>query len=90
LWMLCGSDDVIKPDRMVLRWLARQGEHADAVRAREVLCEVARQLTPRLGRPVTPWMVDHAIWKAERSRRARWNSVDRLRPPRLPIRARRG
>ena len=25
LWMLAGSDDLIKPDRMVLRWLAHNG-----------------------------------------------------------------
>lgn len=73
LWMLCGNDDVIKPDRMVLRWLARHGEQVDANRAREVVSQVARQLTQRLGRPVTPWMVDHAIWEAERPRRVRRN-----------------
>jgi hypothetical protein len=30
LWMLIGDDEVIKPDRMVLRWLARQGMHVGA------------------------------------------------------------
>jgi hypothetical protein len=69
LWMLVGDNDLIKPDRMVLRWLARQGLRANATKARDVIKEIAQALTERLGRPVTPWMVDHAIWQAERSRR---------------------
>lgn len=68
LWMLSGSDDLIKPDRMVLRWLARtSGCPATATDARDILVRVAKELTVRLRRPVTPWMVDHAIWNAERS-----------------------
>ncbi len=69
LWTLCGSDDLIKPDRMILRWLARHGTEANAVSARLVLEATAAELTRRLQRPVTPWMVDHAIWDAERSRK---------------------
>jgi hypothetical protein len=68
LWMLVGDDEAIKPDRMVLRWLTRQGQQVDAAKARAVIKEVAQELTLRLKRPVTPWMVDHAIWQAERSR----------------------
>ena len=68
LWMLIGNDELIKPDRMVLGWLARQGHQVDATQARVLIKEVARELT-RLRRPVTPWMVDHAIWIAERSLR---------------------
>ena len=69
LWMLVGSNEVIKPDRMVLRWLARQGLQVHAAKARAVIREVAQELTQRQRRPVTPWMVDQAIWQAERSRR---------------------
>lgn len=29
LWMMIGNDNLIKPDRMVLRWLARQGVRPD-------------------------------------------------------------
>lgn len=68
LWMLCGSDHMVKPDRMILRWLARHGCEVDAVQARTVLERAAKELTTHLGRPVTPWMVDRAIWKAERAR----------------------
>ncbi|MFC7759507.1 hypothetical protein ACFQY4_16970 [Catellatospora bangladeshensis] len=67
LWMLCGRDDVIKPDRMVLRWLARHGCHVDAREARHLVTRVADELTVLLHRPVTPWMVDHAVWNAERT-----------------------
>lgn len=67
LWMLAGSDELIKPDRMVLRWLARNGCPATAREARDILTRAARELTVRLHRPVTPWMLDHAIWTAERA-----------------------
>ena len=71
LWMLIGNDELIKPDRMVLRWLARQGQQVDAAQARVLIKEVAQELTRRLRRHITPWMVDHAIWIAERSLRRR-------------------
>ena len=69
LWMLCGRDDVSKPDRMILRWLAHHGIQTTPDRARAILEEAAEELTARLGRPVTAWMVDHAIWIAQRSQR---------------------
>jgi hypothetical protein len=62
LWMLAGSDDLSKPDRMILRWLARHGHSATPAQARDILQQAAEELTRRLNRPVTPWMVDHAIW----------------------------
>ena len=69
LWMLCGSDHLVKPDRMVLRWIARHRPGVGPADARRLLDEVAAALTIRLGRRVTPWMLDHAIWQAERGRR---------------------
>jgi hypothetical protein len=63
--MLAGSDDVVKPDRMVLRFLARHGCPATPSEARGVLALLADDLSEP-SRPVTPWMVDHAIWKAQR------------------------
>ena len=65
LWMLAGSDDIVKPDRMVLRFLARHGCPATPSEARVVLAKLADDLSEPC-RPVTPWMVDHAIWKAQR------------------------
>jgi hypothetical protein len=69
-WMLCGDDERIKPDRMVLRWLRPFGV-TDPARAHQVLVDVASFLTEQAGdgHPrVTPWQVDHAIWLAARSK----------------------
>jgi hypothetical protein len=66
--MLIGDDQGVKPDRMVLRWLAAHDVAVDASDARAFLQQVAAELTIRSGVNVTPWMVDHAIWKAERGR----------------------
>jgi hypothetical protein len=66
LWMLSGADDLIKPDRMILRWLARHGCPVTTDQARDIVVKAAQELTARLGRPITPWMLDHAIWQAER------------------------
>lgn len=67
LWMLVGDEDTIKPDRMVLRWLARNGVDVDAATARTVLSELAAEITRVLGRRVTAWEIDHAIWTSARS-----------------------
>ncbi|VTR76683.1 hypothetical protein CHMI_01446 [Cellulomonas hominis] len=67
-WMLVGDDHQVKPDRMVLRFLARHDGPTDVAGARTVLAELAAELTEG-SRVVTPWMVDHAIWLAERGRR---------------------
>ena len=66
LWMLLGDDDGVKPDRMVLRWLAAQGVDTGASEAGSLLREVAAELSSRSGTAVTPWMVDHAVWEAGR------------------------
>jgi hypothetical protein len=64
LWMLLGDDDVIKPDRMVLRWLEGVlGRQPSVPQARDLLAEAAVSLG------CTPWALDHAIWQAQRSRR---------------------
>ncbi len=66
-WMLCGDDYRIKPDRMVMRWLAPFGV-SDPARAHALLVEVAQWLSARPGSPrITPWQVDHAIWLAART-----------------------
>jgi hypothetical protein len=71
LWMLIGADDLIKPDRMVLRWLRNHGSDADAdadaATARSLITAVATHLTKTSGRRVTPWGIDHAIWAAART-----------------------
>ena len=68
LWMLVGDEQRIKPDRMILGWLAR----ISGGRCRPSVGEARRLvalLAERIGR--TPWELDHAIWLAERSYRRR-------------------
>jgi hypothetical protein len=56
LWMLAGSVDLIKPDRMVLGWLAGVLGHTRSVpEARTRLAEAAQALR------VTAWQLDHAM-----------------------------
>lgn len=58
LWMLIGDDWHIKPDRMVLRWIARHlGRRVDVVDARNLICAAAE------GLGATPWALDHAVWQ---------------------------
>jgi hypothetical protein len=64
LWMAAGDDFHVKPDRHVLRWLAVVLQRSVTVaEARELLAEAARELG------VTPWSIDHVIWKAARRKR---------------------
>lgn len=68
LWMLAGDDHTVKPDRMVLRWLTAHAVTAiTADTARILLDDIASQLSTTLGRQITPWEVDHAIWCAARA-----------------------
>lgn len=62
LWMLVGDDYRIKPDSMVLRWIARHLRRVNTATARELIRAVAAEL----GR--TPWELDHAIWRAQSGR----------------------
>lgn len=69
LWMLVGDQHMVKPDRMVLRWLARNGFEVAPHAARELLDRAAVSLTEQIGRAVTPWEIDHAIWLAAQRRK---------------------
>ncbi|WP_226347256.1 hypothetical protein [Agilicoccus flavus] len=71
-WMLVGSNDLVKPDRQVLRWLREHGIVTDVAGARTVLAEIARELSDRRGLPVTPWELDNAIWRAVSRSSARY------------------
>lgn len=64
-WLLCGDEERVKPDRMVMRWLASHGI-VDPSAARQLLVDVAARLSARADAPVTPRAVDHAIWLAAR------------------------
>lgn len=70
-----GNNDLIKPDRMVLRWLRHHGVDVSPEGAREVIATLTEHLAARTGNPFTPWEIDHAMWNAGRllppTRRAR-------------------
>jgi hypothetical protein len=68
LWMLIGQDDLIKPDRMVLRWLGRQGVKTDPAGARDIITAIVPLVSARLNRTVTAWEIDHALWLAGRKK----------------------
>jgi hypothetical protein len=58
LWMLAGDDLQVKPDRHVLKWMGHVlGRRISVVEARSLLMVVATLLD------ITPWSIDHAIWK---------------------------
>lgn len=66
LWMLIGQDDLIKPDRMVLRWFRHHGVTVDPVGARDLIAALVPAVSTGLERPVTAWEIDHALWNAGR------------------------
>lgn len=66
LWMLIGQDDLIKPDRMVLRWFRHHGVTVDPVGARDLIAALVPAVSTGLKRPVTAWEIDHALWNAGR------------------------
>ena len=67
LWMIIGRDDLIKPDRMVLRWLDHHGVTADPSRARRIVEQLTPEVARKLGRDVSAWEIDHAMWNAGRA-----------------------
>ena len=66
LWMLIGQDDLIKPDRMVLRWFKHHGVIVEPVGARDLIAALVPVVSTRLKRCVTAWEIDHALWLAGR------------------------
>jgi len=70
--MLAGDDDLIKPDRMIQRFVANalSTEREPEPRQAAVLVRLAaRELTER-GHRWTPLSLDHAIWRYQRAQRA--------------------
>lgn len=65
LWMLVGAQDLIKPDRMILRWPAHHGVRAHPATATSVITRLVDVLDQRCGdradpRRYTAWEIDHA------------------------------
>jgi hypothetical protein len=58
IWMTAGDDSHVKPDRHILRWLREiLQRNVTVLEARALLTDSAQDLG------LTPWAVDHAIWK---------------------------
>jgi len=68
LWMTIGQDDLIKPDRMVLRWLERHEVKTDPAGARDIIAALVPAVSQKLERPVTAWEIDHVLWLAGRKK----------------------
>jgi len=65
-WMLAGSDELVKPDRMILRFLeSALGRSVSSNEAQPLLQEAAQLLRPLHPR-LTPRLLDHEIWKYQR------------------------
>ena len=69
--MLIGQDNLIKPDRMVLRWFRHHGVTVDPVGARDLIAALVAPVGSRLERTVTAWEIDHALWSAGRGMAAK-------------------
>ncbi len=65
LWMLVGRDDLVKPDRMVLRALRHHGVRASAEEAGALLRAAAVRSSTG-STPFTAWELDHALWREGR------------------------
>ena len=68
--MLAGDDNLIKPDRMVQRYVATALSLANLPQPRQaaILLRLASMELRRRGRHWTPLSLDHAIWKYQSSR----------------------
>lgn len=69
-FMLAGNDDLIKPDRMIMRFLERvfPGRSFDEKQATEALQVASKLLKANHGLEVSPRALDHLIWRVERKR----------------------
>lgn len=65
-WMLAGSDNVIKPDRMIRRFLERAvGRQVSTQEATNLLFAATHQLQT-IYPHMAPRLLDHEIWKHQR------------------------
>lgn len=69
-WMLAGSEEFVKPDRMVLRFLkSALGRSVDIDEAVRLLREASNQINTDFP-DMNPRLLDHEVWKYQRSRSA--------------------
>lgn len=72
-WMLAGSDYLIKPDRMVVRFLETALSRNVAVKeASSLLISACEELKMKMKYPaLTPRLLDHEVWKHQRQEDSR-------------------
>jgi hypothetical protein len=67
-FMLSGSDDLIKPDRMILAFLENAlGRTVSSLECQSILSAACGQLASSY-RSLTPRLLDHEIWKYQREK----------------------
>lgn len=65
-WMLAGSDDLIKPDRMVLRFLREALQREISLNEAQSVLSATTQALKVVYPHLTPRLLDHAIWNYQR------------------------
>lgn len=65
-WMLAGSDDLIKPDRMVLRFLSDALQREISLNEAQPVLSATTQALKVAYPHLTPRLLDHAIWSYQR------------------------
>lgn len=65
--MLAGSDDLIKPDRMIMRFLEAALNRSASLADAQELLKGAAELLQREFQEMTPRLLDYAIWNYQRS-----------------------
>lgn len=69
-YMLGGLEDLIKPDRMIMRFLTEQtGKSFTLDEAQEELLLVAKELSKNLNRKISAAFLDNKIWEYQRNQK---------------------
>jgi DNA repair protein RadC len=80
-YMLCGAHDLVKPDRMIFRFLAEAlGRTPTVYEAQELLSAACQQLVQTYPN-LTPRTLDNAIWQYQRQRDVSVPAAQTLPPP---------
>lgn len=66
--MLIGSNELVKPDRMILRFLKRCIGKEVRIEEAQLLLSNASELLKNKYENMNPRLLDHEIWKYERTR----------------------
>lgn len=66
-YMLAGNEDLIKPDRMIMRFLLEKtGSNFSMEGAQELLFQTANEISKKLNRRISAGYLDNKIWQYQR------------------------